>query len=163
MVHRFVSGLGSLLLATLDPSAGAAFAATAPAAPVEVRSPQTPGFKFAREPDDEEPQPSDPQCGACAAYVLQQQRLYLYIGARGALAQVRLDLYSQAGGLIASYAFKPSADYTGGAIILSVPGGPMKDTAVDWGAVRWIEQTGAVYQIGASLQERWSGWRALGQ
>ncbi|WP_437572239.1 hypothetical protein [Sorangium sp. So ce542] len=157
MVHRFVSGLGSLLLTALDPSAGVGFAATLPAMPSAAQ----PAHASVLELAGGDPQPGDPQCGACAAYVLEEQALYVFFKAVGAAPRVRLDLYSLNNQLVGTYALKPTAGYGIGRIAYAVPGGPTRDVA-HRGVMRWNgEQPGVVHQIDVAVRSSWRGWSSL--
>ncbi|XXY45101.1 hypothetical protein WME91_34375 [Sorangium sp. So ce269] len=163
MVHRAVSGLGSLLLVALGPSVGASYAAAALEVPGETQpadAPVDPASGGGGD-GDEEPQPSDPQCGACASYVLKEQSLYALIQNQRAPAYVRLDLYAQDGALVGTYAIKPTAAYAGGRLIYAVPGGPVQHVA-QWGVMRWNDQSGAQQQAMVDIQGTWRGWTSVG-
>ncbi|WP_437939618.1 hypothetical protein [Sorangium sp. So ce341] len=165
MVHRFVSGLGSLLLTALDPSAGVGFAATLPAMPSAAEpampSAAQPAHASVLELAGGDPQPGDPQCGACAAYVLEEQALYVFFKAVDAVPRVRLDLYSLNNQLVGTYALKPTAGYGIGRIAYAVPGGPTRDV-VHRGVMRWNgEQPGVVHQIDVAVRSSWRGWSSL--
>ncbi|WP_438007560.1 hypothetical protein WME89_01785 [Sorangium sp. So ce321] len=163
MVHRLVSGLGSLLLVALGVSAGASHAAAALDVPDETLPADTP-IVLAGDTggdDDEDPDPSDPQCGACGSYILKEQRLYALIQNQGAPAYVRLDLYAQDGALVGTYAIKLTAVQAGGRVIYAVPGGPVQHVA-EWGVMRWNDQNGAQQQAWVDIQGTWMGWTSVG-
>ncbi|WP_437970485.1 hypothetical protein WMF04_14860 [Sorangium sp. So ce260] len=167
MVHRIVSGLGSLFFAALALSIGAGLSAAAPAMPGAAQAAQVSALDLAADPgggdDDEEPQPSDPQCGACAAYVVREQRLYAYIATtQGAAPYVRLDFYSQSRGLVGTHVLTRRTSYSGGKVIYSVPGGPEPGVA-DWGVMRWGDQTGAIHEISVPVHSTWAGWGSMDQ
>ena len=55
-------------------------------------------------------QPRDPQCGACAAYVLNARTLYLFIAQRESMPNVSMTLYSTRGVPLATYKVAPKPD-----------------------------------------------------
>ncbi|WP_437726192.1 hypothetical protein [Sorangium sp. So ce861] len=153
MVHRFVSGLGSLLLTALDPSAGAGFAAATPAVPGAAQA-------SVIAPAEGDPTPGDPQCGACAAYTLEERALYVFFKAVEVAPQVRLDLYSSNNQLVGTYALRPTAGYGIGRIAYAVPGGPRSDV-VHHGVMRWNGEKGVVHRIDVAIQRAFRGWASL--
>ncbi|WP_437927974.1 hypothetical protein WMF37_01630 [Sorangium sp. So ce291] len=164
MVHRLVSSLGSLLLVALGLSAGASHAAAALEVPDEALLPEAPPIVLsgdAGQDDDEDPDPSDPQCGACGTYVLKDQRLYALIQNQGAPAYLRLDLYAQDGALVGTYTIKPTSVQAGGRVIYAVPGGPVQRVA-EWAVMRWNDQSGALQEAWVDIQGTWLGWTYVG-
>ncbi|XXX80718.1 hypothetical protein WMF30_18335 [Sorangium sp. So ce134] len=160
MVHRVVSGLGALLLAVLDPSIGAGLAAAAPidgssAEQVPIGTADSGG-----DDDDEEPDPADPQCGACAVYSVRDQTLYAFLSNERVAPDVRLDFYSQRRGLVGTYALQSEVSHGAGKMVYAVPGGPAQDVA-EWGVMRWSDKTGAIYEMQIPLVNAWTGWSSL--
>ncbi|WP_437834646.1 hypothetical protein [Sorangium sp. So ce1153] len=164
MVHRVVSRLGSLLIVALGLSAGASHAAAALEVPDEWLLTEAPPIVLpmdAGQAVDEDPDPSDPQCGACGAYVLKDQRLYALIQNQGAPAYLRLDLYAQDGALVGTYAIKPTSVQERGRVIYAVPGGPVQRVA-EWGVMSWIDPNGGLQQGWIHIQGTWLGWTSVG-
>ncbi|WP_437623103.1 hypothetical protein [Sorangium sp. So ce1151] len=125
---------------------------------------QASALELAKDPvddGDEDPQPSDPQCGACASYVTQEQRLYVFVREKGVAPYVRLDFYSQSGGLVATYALQPWSS-GGGKMIYSISGGPGRDAAA-LATMSWPDQNGALHQIGVAIRSTWLGWNSMDQ
>lgn len=108
---------------------------------------------------DEPMQPADPQCGACAAYVLSTRTLYLFIAQRESMPNVSMTLYSTRGVPLATYKVAPRPDGSAKAIY-TLDQGLAKD--VGWASVRWMDQ-GATQELRAGVQTTWSGWAVLGQ
>jgi hypothetical protein len=108
---------------------------------------------------DEPMQPADPQCGACAAYVLSARTLYLFIAQRESMPNVSMTLYSMRGVPLATYKVAPRPDGAAKALY-AVDQGLVKD--VGWATVRWLDQ-GVTQELRAGVQTTWSGWAVLGQ
>ncbi|KYG05520.1 hypothetical protein BE21_40105, partial [Sorangium cellulosum] len=90
--------------------------------------------------------PSDPQCGACAVYSVQEQRLYAILSSEGTAPDMRLDFYSRSRELVGIYVLKSGAYFGRGRMAYSVPGGPTPDVA-EWGVMRWSDKTGAIHEV----------------
>ncbi|WP_437320123.1 hypothetical protein [Sorangium sp. So ce385] len=160
MVRRVVSCLGAFLFAALEPSIGAGLAAAAPAIPDAELAPDVELAAEEGTDGDQGMDPSDPQCGACAVYSLQEQRLYAILSGEGAAPDMRLDFYSQSRGLVGTYVLKSGAYFGRGMMAYSVPGGPTPDVA-EWGVVRWSDKTGAIHEMLIPLVNTWPGWDYL--
>ncbi|WP_437727526.1 hypothetical protein [Sorangium sp. So ce861] len=160
MVHRVVSCLGAFLLAALDVSIGAGVAAATPAIPGAELAPAVELAAEGGTDDDEGPEPSDPQCGACAVYSLQEQRLYAILSSEGTAPDMRLDFYSRSRGLVGIHVLKSGAYFGRGMMAYSVPGGPTPDVA-EWGVMRWSDKTGAIQEMLIPLVNTWLGWEHL--
>ncbi|WP_437337858.1 hypothetical protein [Sorangium sp. So ce394] len=160
MVHRVVSCLGAFLLAALHLSSGAGLAAAEPAIPDAELAPD--GELAGEEGTDGDGgmDPSDPQCGACAVYSLQEQRLYAILSSEGTAPDMRLDFYSRSRELVGIYVLKSGAYFGRGRMAYSVPGGPTPDVA-EWGVMRWSDKTGAIHEMLIPLVNTWLGWDHL--
>ncbi|WP_437520569.1 hypothetical protein WME79_27180 [Sorangium sp. So ce726] len=155
-----IFGLSALVLIACGPTMNATpveSAADTGQAAQELSSgvrPQSP-----RRIKDEPMQPRDPQCGACAAYVLSTRTLYLFIDQRESMPNISMTLYSTRGVPLATYKVAPKPDGSAKALY-AVDQGLVKD--VGWASVRWLDQ-GATQELRAGVQTTWSGWAVLGQ
>ncbi|WP_437562092.1 hypothetical protein [Sorangium sp. So ce542] len=160
MVHRVVSCLGAFLLTALDLSIGAGLAAAAPALSDAALAPDAELTAEEGTDGDGGMDPSDPQCGACAVYSVQEQRLYAILSGEGTVPDMRLDFYSGSRGLVGTHALKSGAYFGRGRMAYSVPGGPTPDVA-EWGVMRWSDKTGAIHEMLIPLVNTWLGWDHL--